>query len=204
MYEQGDKKILVCGVKRGASSSLRQYVENMNFQEAGINADCWPDCHNSSVNIFIVRHPFERLVSVFRDLKSGEFCIKHVCSEVKRRDVEVLQHLSWSAFVDIVVSSRRFESDVAEAWSPVSQYCGLCLDNLTPNYILHIDNLDKEAGVLQRSLKFQMQNKTTKFPRKRENEAGHSMGYNKEFFSQLSKAQVKFLRTFFIKKILNF
>jgi len=77
---------------------------------------------------------------------------------------------------------------VANHWAPYWFTCGLCLPELRPSYILHMDHLEKEIPILVNKLGMGQMNIT--YPHALKGVEGHTRDKNKEYFSMLSKAQV--------------
>ena len=77
---------------------------------------------------------------------------------------------------------------VANHWAPYWFTCGLCLPELRPSYILHMDHLEKEVPDLLDKLGMGQINVT--YPHALKGKDGHTRNKNKEYYSRLSKAQV--------------
>ena len=77
---------------------------------------------------------------------------------------------------------------VANHWAPYWFTCGLCLSELKPSYILHMDHLEKEVPNLLEELGMGQMNVT--YPHALQGKEGHTRSKNKEYYSRLTKAQV--------------
>ena len=77
---------------------------------------------------------------------------------------------------------------VANHWAPYWFTCGLCLPELRPSYILHMDHLEKEVPNLLEELGMGQMNVT--YPHALQGKEGHTRSKNKEYYSRLTKAQV--------------
>jgi len=77
---------------------------------------------------------------------------------------------------------------VANHWAPYWFTCGLCLPELRPSYILHMDNLEKDVPNLLDKLGMGQMNVT--YPHALQGKEGHTSVKNKEYYSMLTKAQV--------------
>jgi len=77
---------------------------------------------------------------------------------------------------------------VANHWSPYWYNCGLCLPELRPHYILHMDKLESDSVALLSELGLGHLNLS--YPHTMKGMHGHSSGHNVEYYSKLSKKQV--------------
>ena len=77
---------------------------------------------------------------------------------------------------------------VANHWAPFWYTCGVCLPELRPSYILHMDNLTHDIPALLDRLG--MGHLQVEYPHALKGVEGHSSNKVKEYYSQLTKAQV--------------
>lgn len=77
---------------------------------------------------------------------------------------------------------------VSNHWSPYWYNCGLCLPELRPDFILHMDKLETDSVELLKELG--MGHLNVSYPHTMKGHSGHSSRHNYNYFSQLSKKQV--------------
>ena len=76
---------------------------------------------------------------------------------------------------------------VSNHWSPYWYSCGLCLPELRPDFILHMDKLETDSAKLLEELG--MAHLNVSYPHTMKGHSGHSSRHNYNYFSQLSKKQ---------------
>jgi len=84
---------------------------------------------------------------------------------------------------------------VANHWAPYWFTCGLCLPELRPKYILHMDHLEKDVPDLLDRLGMGQMNVT--YPHALQGKEGHTRNKNQQYYSMLTKAQVWQLYNFY-------
>jgi len=84
---------------------------------------------------------------------------------------------------------------VANHWAPYWFTCGLCLPELRPKYILHMDQLEKDVPNLLDRLGMGQMNLT--YPHALQGKEGHTRDKNQQYYSMLTKAQVWQLYNFY-------
>jgi len=84
---------------------------------------------------------------------------------------------------------------VANHWAPYWFTCGLCLPELRPKYILHMDQLEKDVPDLLDRLGMGQMNLT--YPHALQGKEGHTRDKNQQYYSMLTKAQVWQLYNFY-------
>jgi len=84
---------------------------------------------------------------------------------------------------------------VANHWAPYWFTCGLCLPELRPKYILHMDQLEKDVPNLLDRLGMGQMNLT--YPHALQGKEGHTRNKNQQYYSMLTKAQVWQLYNFY-------
>lgn len=80
---------------------------------------------------------------------------------------------------------------VTSHWAPYWLSCGLCHPALRPRHILHLEHLQEqgqEAGLLLERLG--MKNLNVSYPHALKGQEGHSSEWERQYFGQLTKAQV--------------
>lgn len=148
---------------------------------------------NTTTKFFIVRHPFERLLSAFRDKledekktyyndKYGKYIIKWYRLGEENRTVPYFEE-----FLKYIVHEKSFD----EHWRPYYQECAPCF--VKYDYILKMENFANELDYLVENLNNE---KVTRIINKNNkdniNPLGRTNGdINKRYFSTISLSLLK-------------
>ncbi|CAH2002318.1 unnamed protein product [Acanthoscelides obtectus] len=159
---------------------------------------------NDSVSFLIARHPFERLLSAYRDKlqyalphthhqKLGQEIIKKYREKLKKQQQNISQQ-RWPTFPEFVVyllDSIRSGQAPDMHWAPITQFCTPCMFDF--KIIAHTETLQDEQVYLIKVAKLEHLVK----PEWRNAGKGATSQNLKKYYSQLTRSQILQLYHFY-------
>lgn len=104
------------------------------------------------VKFLIVRHPFERLVHVFREEVEDNLAVEFMNNIRKKMTYDSEEtdgNVSFKDFVDFIVSKNGKEK-FNRLWIPITELCDPC--SIKYNYIAHFDTILDDTNIMMKRL----------------------------------------------------
>ncbi|VEN39213.1 unnamed protein product [Callosobruchus maculatus] len=159
---------------------------------------------NTSISFLIARHPFERLLSAYRDKlqfalphthhqKLGNEIVKKYREKLKKQQKNIHQQ-RWPTFPEFVaylLDSLRSGQAPDMHWAPITQFCTPCMFDF--KIIAHTETLQDEQRYLIKVAKLEHLIK----PEWRNAGKGATSQSLKKYYSQLTRSQILQLYHFY-------
>ena len=152
-----------------------------------------------------VRHPMERLISVYRKTLAGALNAQTGESEesmsfpdfiyvVLHGPVELAEYIQQNKLDGQSLSIDTGMVDgkgMSRAWAPYWHQCGLCNLQFRPHYILHFDHAREDSEVLVELLGDSANEEAKKWLKVNHNHVAAKEDVLKHFWSQISKEDIR-------------
>ncbi|XP_044743117.1 carbohydrate sulfotransferase 11 [Chrysoperla carnea] len=153
-------------------------------------------CLNNYTKFLIVRHPFERLLSAYRNKleghkqsnskyfqqRVGKYIIKHYRNDANETSLKNGDDVTFAEFVKYVIAEGNDNRDQNEHWKPISQMCHPCA--LTYDVIGKYESLVDDSDMILAMVNATFLN----FPVTKTAETSKKL---KHYFRQLSLANIE-------------
>jgi len=205
------EKIAFCGLSGVAKTGFAGLFERIRKADdpdtsdyAGFhNKDTYHTTHRKYKKAIFVRHPMERLISVYRKTLAGALNAETGESEegmsfenfiyvILHGPVELAEYIQQNHLEgqSLGIDTGMVDGKgMSRAWAPYWQQCGLCNLKFRPHYILHFDHAKDDQEVLVELLGNNEEAK--KWLQVNHNHVAAKEDILQHFWSQISKEDIK-------------
>lgn len=155
----------------------------------------------SSMSFFFVRHPFERIVSAYRNKledssneHDGKYFYKNYGRKIvktyrKNKNVKFKKEPTFVEFIDYLIGTDINSYD--EHWKPIWLYCSVC--EFTYDYIIKYEHFEDEINYFidhLKVMKYLPQNFKLSWENRGNTKTKSSKDVTKEYFSALDNEKI--------------
>ncbi|CAB4057733.1 unnamed protein product [Lepeophtheirus salmonis] len=161
----------------------------------------WKDKSALAYKIVVVRHPLERLVSVYRMIfedwcnpegipyQRWKICSNEIFNKGFRSKLLSAATSSSNSSSSLSFSQLYGHKGVSYHWAPIWKECSLCSPLTTPDFVLHLETLSQDLRLLERIGKAPRSSFTTSFPHAHDQNGSQKLVA--KYYSMITKDNVR-------------